>query len=134
MRHESCGLDKTKAYVQIGRTRTLSLKRKPENVMFMKSEENSPLAADLSDSCKIGGSLNDDSLVSRAVNAHHHFNSHQDTIHIEIKGSTVILTGRLPSFYLKQLLQETVRHVKGVQQIQNEIDVICCDGVSSTPD
>jgi len=39
--------------------------------------------------------------------------------------------GRLPTFYLKQLVQEAVRHVPGVQQVRNLIDVVSADGVSS---
>ena len=38
-------------------------------------------------------------------------------------GERLILSGRLPTFYLKQLLQETVRHLPGVQHVRNEIDV-----------
>jgi hypothetical protein len=34
------------------------------------------------------------------------------------------LTGKLPTFYLKQLVQETVRHIPGVQGIHNDITVI----------
>jgi hypothetical protein len=34
------------------------------------------------------------------------------------------LTGRLPTFYLKQLVQETVRHIPGVKGVWNEITVI----------
>jgi hypothetical protein len=41
------------------------------------------------------------------------------------------LSGRLPTFYLKQLLQETVRHLPGVQHVRNEIDVVSPYGVSS---
>jgi hypothetical protein len=34
------------------------------------------------------------------------------------------LTGKLPTFYLKQLVQETVRHIPGVQGIHNDITVV----------
>ncbi len=36
---------------------------------------------------------------------------------------TVFLSGHLPSFYLTQLAQEIVRHVPGVQQVRNHIEV-----------
>jgi hypothetical protein len=42
-----------------------------------------------------------------------------------------LLTGRLPTFYLKQLVQEAVRHVPGVQHVRNLIDVVSADGISS---
>ncbi len=44
-------------------------------------------------------------------------------IRIEAKGDTLVLNGRLPSYYLKQLLQETLRHVHGVAQVQNHVVV-----------
>jgi hypothetical protein len=37
----------------------------------------------------------------------------------------------LPTFYLKQLVQETIRHIPGVQGIRNEIAVVNAAGVSS---
>jgi hypothetical protein len=37
----------------------------------------------------------------------------------------------LPTFYLKQLVQEAVRHVPGVQNVINQIDVVSANGVSS---
>ena len=36
----------------------------------------------------------------------------------------LVLRGRLPSFYLKQLAQETVADVEGVVQVVNEAEVI----------
>jgi osmotically-inducible protein OsmY len=36
----------------------------------------------------------------------------------------VTLRGRLPSFYQKQLAQETVSHVAGVRQVVNSIEVV----------
>ena len=35
----------------------------------------------------------------------------------------LVLKGRLPSFYHKQLAQETVAQVRGVTQVINEIEV-----------
>jgi hypothetical protein len=37
----------------------------------------------------------------------------------------------LPTFYLKQLVQEAVRRVPGVQNVINQIDVVSPSGVSS---
>ena len=45
-------------------------------------------------------------------------------IQIESNGDTLVLNGRLPSYYLKQLLQETLRHVKGVAHVQNHVVVV----------
>ena len=41
------------------------------------------------------------------------------------------LSGQLPTFYLKQLVQEIVRRLPGVQSLRNEIDVISPYGISS---
>ncbi len=45
-------------------------------------------------------------------------------IQIESNGDTLVLTGKVPSYYLKQLLQESVRHLKGVRHIDNQVVVL----------
>ena len=56
-----------------------------------------------------------------------------DESEVELKEDTLIITGRVPSYYLKQLLQEALRQVDGVNRIENRVDVISCDGLSSPP-
>jgi hypothetical protein len=68
--------------------------------------------------------------ATQALDAHPHFRGRTNTIRIECRHDTLILTGRLPSFYLKQLLQEALRGVDGVGKIDNRVAVICCDGLS----
>lgn len=70
--------------------------------------------------------------AAQALDAHPHFRGRTNTIRMECRHHTLVLTGRLPSFYLKQLLQEVLRRVDGVDRIDNRVDVICCDGPSST--
>ena len=41
------------------------------------------------------------------------------------------LQGRLPTFHLKQVLQERLRDVNGVSRIDNQIDVVSSSGLSS---
>jgi osmotically-inducible protein OsmY len=65
------------------------------------------------------------------LNCHPHFRGRINDVTIEQQGHTLFLTGQLPSFYLKQLVQEAVRHVPGVEQVRNLIDVVNCEGVSS---
>lgn len=48
------------------------------------------------------------------------------SLDIEICGGVVILWGRVPSYYQKQLAQETVQRVEGVEGIANGIEVVCC--------
>ena len=43
----------------------------------------------------------------------------------------LVLTGRLPTFYMKQVLQTMLRDIDGVDQVVNEVDVVCSHGLSS---
>lgn len=70
-------------------------------------------------------------LARRHLEHHPHFRGRVSDVVIEHRGRTLILTGRLPTFYLKQLVQEAVRHVPGVQHVRNMIDVVSADGISS---
>jgi hypothetical protein len=71
------------------------------------------------------------SLARQRLEHHPHFRGRISDVYIEHQGRTLLLKGRLPTFYLKQLVQEAVRHVPGVQQVRNLIDVVSADGVSS---
>ncbi len=72
------------------------------------------------------------STLARQYLEHHpHFRGRVNGVYIEHNGRTLQLTGKLPTFYLKQLVQEAVRHVPGVQSVRNMIDVVSSDGISS---
>ena len=71
------------------------------------------------------------SLARQHLEHHPHFRGRVNDVFIEHKGRTLYLTGRVPTFYLKQLVQEAVRHVPGVHHVRNMIDVISADGISS---
>jgi osmotically-inducible protein OsmY len=45
-------------------------------------------------------------------------------ISCEYREGVLTLRGRLPSYYLKQVAQETVARVAGVQRIDNQIEVL----------
>jgi osmotically-inducible protein OsmY len=64
---------------------------------------------------------------------HPHFRGRLDLLSIDQRGKTLYLSGQLPTYYLKQLVQEIVRRLPGVQSIRNEIDVISPYGISSEP-
>ncbi len=70
-------------------------------------------------------------LAREHLEHHPHFRGRVNNVFIEHYGRTLQLTGRLPTFYLKQLVQEAVRHVPGVQNVRNMIDVVSSNGVSS---
>ena len=44
---------------------------------------------------------------------------------------TLTLTGRVPSFYLKQVLQTLLRDLDDVARIDNRVDVVSSTGLSS---
>lgn len=71
------------------------------------------------------------SLAKRHLESHPHFRGRLAGLRIENRGKTLFLAGRLPTFYLKQLVQEAVRNLPGVQHVRNEIDVVNPYGVSS---
>ena len=45
-------------------------------------------------------------------------------LHLETERGRVTLRGQVGSYYLKQMAQEVVRHVDGVHEIANELDVV----------
>jgi len=70
-------------------------------------------------------------LARQRLEHHPHFRGRMNDVFIEHQGRTLFLKGRLPTFYLKQMVQEAVRHVPGVHEVRNLIDVVSADGVSS---
>ena len=55
----------------------------------------------------------------------------QDHVFCEFDGGVLRMTGRLPSFYLKQLAQSLAERVAGIEHIDNRIDVMNPVGRSS---
>jgi osmotically-inducible protein OsmY len=41
-----------------------------------------------------------------------------------LDAETLVLTGRVPSFYLKQLAQEIARRSSGLEQVTNDVKVV----------
>jgi BON domain-containing protein len=70
-------------------------------------------------------------MAKQHLEHHPHFRGRVTDLRIENRGKTLFLSGRLPTFYLKQLVQEAVRYLPGVQHVRNEIDVVNPFGVSS---
>jgi BON domain len=70
-------------------------------------------------------------LAREHLDRHPHFRGRLAGLCIEHRGRTLFLSGRLPTFYLKQLVQEAVRYLPGVTHVRNEIDVVSPYGVSS---
>lgn len=70
-------------------------------------------------------------IARQYLESHPHFRGRAAGVSIAHEGPNLFLTGRLPTFYLKQLVQEAVRHVPGVQSVYNRIDVVSAHGISS---
>jgi len=62
---------------------------------------------------------------------HSHFRCHMNYLEIEFSNDVLTVKGKLPSFYLKQLLQTILREVPGVKQIDNRVYVASSTGLSS---
>jgi len=83
---------------------------------------------------RLEGKAMENRIVSQArdqLSKSDHFRSRCDTIGIEYQKGHLVLIGRLPSFYLKQVLQTVLRGLPGVQRIDNRVDVISNTGLSS---
>jgi hypothetical protein len=63
-------------------------------------------------------------LIQDRLEIHPHFRGRASLVTIELVEETIVLSGRLPSHYLKQLLQEAIRGVPGVEDIDNQVDVL----------
>lgn len=73
------------------------------------------------------------SRARRCLEQHHHFHGRTSSIDIVGDANRLVVTGKLPSYYLKQLLQETLMRMEGVGAIENCVDVVNSEGVSSSP-
>jgi hypothetical protein len=58
-----------------------------------------------------------------AIAGHPYFRGASYPIDIESFDNVLVITGRLPSFYLKQLLQSELSHLEGVQRVENRVEV-----------
>jgi osmotically-inducible protein OsmY len=62
-----------------------------------------------------------DALISSAMSAHPHLK--QRKLRFETKQGHVVLRGVVNSYYQKQMAQEAIRRVEGVQSIENHLEV-----------
>jgi hypothetical protein len=60
-----------------------------------------------------------------------HFRGRIDRLHFVERGDALIVLGAVPSFYLKQILQELVKGISGVGRVDNQVDVVSAKGLSS---
>ena len=63
------------------------------------------------------------SLIRERLNRHPHFRGRTDLLHIESIDGGVIVSGRLPTYHLKQLLQEAIKALPDVEHVDNRVEV-----------
>jgi hypothetical protein len=69
--------------------------------------------------------------ASARLRSHSHFCGRMLDLTFELRGDVLIIRGRLPSFYLKQLVQTVLREIEHVKRIENYVDVVASNGLSS---
>jgi osmotically-inducible protein OsmY len=62
-----------------------------------------------------------DSLISSAIEGNPHLK--RRNLRIETQEGRVVLRGTVSSYYQKQMAQEALRRLKGVDQIENHLEV-----------
>ena len=62
-----------------------------------------------------------DSLISNTIQKHPHLKRRR--VHFETQEGRVVLRGTVSSYYQKQMAQEAVRRVQGVDSIENRLEV-----------
>jgi len=64
------------------------------------------------------------SIVRERLEQDRYFRGRSSLFRMEVRNGVVIVSGRVPSFYLKQLLQEAIRKIPGVTDIDNRVEVV----------
>ena len=72
-------------------------------------------------------------LVHRKLAESGYFTCRSKEIECECHHGVLTLRGRVPSFYLKQMVQTVLKDVEGIERIDNQVDVVSSTGLSSVP-
>lgn len=64
------------------------------------------------------------SFIRERLEQHPHFRGRTALVHVELLEETIVLSGRLPSHYLKQLLQEAILLISDAVLIDNRVAVM----------
>ncbi len=68
-----------------------------------------------------------------ALAAHSHFRGRAGNFELLVVEEALVVSGAVPTFYLKQLLQSILSGVEGVERVRNHVAVINPQGVSIVP-
>jgi hypothetical protein len=66
-------------------------------------------------------------IVMRArhiVEQHGQLSRRSADLHFAIDGETLVVSGSVPTYYLKQLVQTALKGLQGVRQIDNQVEVV----------
>jgi hypothetical protein len=63
-----------------------------------------------------------------------HFRGRASRFKFDSSEDTLVVRGSVPSYYLKQVLQETLKTLDGVGRVENCVEVVSADGLSSVRD
>jgi hypothetical protein len=78
--------------------------------------------------------IRDAAIEERAhhiIDTQQHFQRRADRFVFECDDGVLTVWGSVPSFFLKQVLQNALRLVPGVREVDNRVTVVASDGVSS---
>jgi len=75
--------------------------------------------------------VNFEEVARKVLDNHCHFRGRTDDFQFEDCEGVLRVRGRVPSFYLRQLLESILRRADGIQSVDNRVDVVCCNGLSS---
>lgn len=64
------------------------------------------------------------SRIRDQLENHSHFRGRAHLFRIELLGDAIVVSGRVPTYYLKQLLQEAIRAIPDVPRVENRVDVL----------
>jgi hypothetical protein len=92
-------------------------RRRPENRDLGKETSHRTDAAELIR--RVEGVLCDHPLL----------HGYMGRLFFEVEDRTLTLRGRLPTFYLKQVLQTTLRNLPGVSTVENRVEVVAPRGL-----
>ncbi|TWU29745.1 hypothetical protein [Bythopirellula polymerisocia] len=70
--------------------------------------------------------------ASCRLKRHFMFQGHMDTLNLSYQTGTLLVTGELPSFYLKQVLQTALRDLPGVDRVDNRVAVVTANGSANS--
>lgn len=63
---------------------------------------------------------------------HPHFRGRAEMFEFECRENVLVVRGCVPTFYLKQLLQNTLKQLDGVERVDNRVDVYALESVEAS--